>query len=224
MYYTEDSNGKFTNPRIAICIYNHDEIGEIRGIDASQEMELSMLEPLEKKIEEMNFLKSSSKNESLMRIQRIKKLITLNKKISNNETITDEELIEFFSSSYGFGRKRHYLFNSILLYLKNHKELISREVLMKTARFSDAVLECIPDGLLMDESFLLDIINQNVNVLRYISDELKDNPNFMLKAIKINQMAIHHISNKLKGKREFVMAASKRYSLVPKSENKKRFI
>ena len=52
VYYTKNNNGEYSIPRIAIRLNNHDEIGEIRGIEDGQNLEEKMVDVLEKKLKE----------------------------------------------------------------------------------------------------------------------------------------------------------------------------
>ena len=57
---TKDSNGDFKIPRIAIRMFGN-SIQEIRGVADNQNLEKSMLKPLEEKLESFSYIGSYKK-------------------------------------------------------------------------------------------------------------------------------------------------------------------
>ena len=52
VYYTKDENGEYKNPRIAIRMEGHTEIGEVRGVGPDQNLEDNMTDIADKKLDE----------------------------------------------------------------------------------------------------------------------------------------------------------------------------
>ena len=105
VYYTNDSSGNPTQPRLAIRMEGNNKIGEVRGILPHQGVEPLMQEALDKKLSEFgNEADAYRKKSEDMRI-----LTALEKKRENGELFTKADLIflyEVNSSIEGFGYEK----------------------------------------------------------------------------------------------------------------------
>ena len=103
VYYTKDKSGNYTLPRIAIRMINHNEIGEIRGIEEGQNIEEEMESILEEKLNDMTFLSENDKKKTFQKINGLKELTRIYKKVTKNEKLTKEEFNNLYTKEYGFG-------------------------------------------------------------------------------------------------------------------------
>ncbi len=100
VYYSNDSDGNPTIPRIAIRMENN-KIGEIRGVAQNQNLEPEMEEILDKKLEEFPDSEAYKK-----KVQDMNYLTEIYKKNQRKEDLTKEELrflYEVDNSIQGFG-------------------------------------------------------------------------------------------------------------------------
>ena len=87
VYYTKDSNQKYTVPRIAIRM-EADTIAEIRGVLSSQNVEPCFEQVLKEKIKELD-----NNNEYYKKVDDMKQMTIIYNKTINNEVLTKQELI-----------------------------------------------------------------------------------------------------------------------------------
>ena len=87
VYYTKDENGEYKNPRIAIRMDGHSNIGEVRGIGPDQNMEGCMTPIIEKKLDEF-----PDKELYLKKIHDMKLLTEIDKKVKQDVELSKEEL------------------------------------------------------------------------------------------------------------------------------------
>jgi len=108
VYYTLDSQGKPTIPRIAIRMdgrNNQQSIGEIRGVaDNDQNLEGNMAEIAEEKAKKLNGYESYQKKYADMKL-----LTKIDKKIKKQESLTKDELVFLYEidnqiDSFGYQR------------------------------------------------------------------------------------------------------------------------
>ncbi|HMP67669.1 MAG TPA: hypothetical protein PKA60_02895 [Candidatus Paceibacterota bacterium] len=107
VYYTLDSQGKPTIPRIAIRMEGKDKIGENpRGVfDTQQNLEPNMIEIMEAKLKEFGSEADKYKKKSA----DMKRLTEIEKKITSAQLLSKEELTflyELNSPIEGFGRSQ----------------------------------------------------------------------------------------------------------------------
>lgn len=101
VYYTKNEKDLYTEPRIAIRMNGHDEIGEIRGIDIDQRIEPEMEDIVSEKLTEF-----PDKDNYLKKVHHMKLLTEIEKKIKQNIELSKEELIflyELHEKVQGFG-------------------------------------------------------------------------------------------------------------------------
>lgn len=104
IYYSYDSQGNPTNPRIAVRMDQNGQVAEVRGIGPRQEMESNMLEIANKKTNELPGGEEYKKKYSDMKM-----LTAIDGKVNKGEELTIEELAflyEIDSQIVGFGWKR----------------------------------------------------------------------------------------------------------------------
>ena len=111
VYYTKDENKKYTMPRIAIRMNGTTNIGEIRGIEDSQNLEEGLEEIVEKKLNDIPNLDEEEKQENLQACEDAKMLTILNRKVIKNIPLTKEELKFIFEinreiKGFGWGKDK----------------------------------------------------------------------------------------------------------------------
>ena len=100
-YYTKDKEGKYKEPRIAIKMNGKNKIEEIRGVGEHQNLEGCMTSIVEKKLNEF-----FDKDKYLKKVNDMKLLTEIDKKVNNNIELTKEELrflYEIDNKIAGFG-------------------------------------------------------------------------------------------------------------------------
>ena len=101
VYYTKDKEGKYKEPRIAIKMNGKNKIEEIRGVGEHQNLEGCMTSIVEKKLNEF-----FDKDKYLKKVNDMKLLTEIDKKVNNNIELTKEELrflYEIDNKIAGFG-------------------------------------------------------------------------------------------------------------------------
>ena len=104
VYYTKDENGEYKEPRVAIRMNGKFEIGEVRGVNANQNLEDCMTGVVEEKLNEF-----SDKDAYLKKVNDMKLLTEIDNKVNNNIELTKEELrflYEVDSKIEGFGYEK----------------------------------------------------------------------------------------------------------------------
>ena len=102
VYYTNDSNGEPTQPRLAIRMEGDNRIGEVRGILPHQGVEPVMQEALDAKLQDFGGEADAYRKKS----NDMKILTTLDQKREQDEPFTKHDLVflyEINSSIEGFG-------------------------------------------------------------------------------------------------------------------------
>lgn len=190
VYYTKDKDGKYTIPRIAIRLKNHDEIGEIRGILDGQNMEESMTPALETKLRSMDFLTPRTVKENLEKVDGLKELTRIGIKTERNEPLSEEEIMNLYTKVYGFGWTQDPRVEKIQA-KRNKKEDIEF--------VKDPVLKFKNMGLFYtqksvdDKNFMLSAIKVNYQNMIYASEKLVEDKDFIIKAVKINHKVLDYI-------------------------------
>ena len=103
VYYTLDNKNEFTIPRIAIRMDGENKIGEIRGVKDNQNLEESMVDVLETKLNEMSFISEKDKYENYDKIEGLRELFRIYKKTVLKEELSEYEIISLYNKKYGFG-------------------------------------------------------------------------------------------------------------------------
>ncbi len=120
VYYTLDEKGEYKIPRIAIRM-EHGEIGEIRGIANSQNLEPEMEEVVAEKIKDF-----PDKDKYYKIVNDMKQMTDIYNKWKNNEELSIEELRFLYEINYeieGFGYRKDPRIKEILVTRDNVKDL-----------------------------------------------------------------------------------------------------
>lgn len=105
VYYTNDSNGEPTQPRLAIRMDGDNRIGEVRGILPHQGVEPVMQEALDGKLSEFGGEADAYRKKS----EDMRMLTALEKKCENDEPFTKDDLVllyEINGTIEGFGYQK----------------------------------------------------------------------------------------------------------------------
>lgn len=105
VYYTNDSNGEPTQPRLAIRMEGNDRIGEVRGILPHQGVEPMLQEVLENKLQDFGPEADAYRKKS----EDMRLLTALEQKKENEQPFTKDDLVflyEVNSTIEGFGYQR----------------------------------------------------------------------------------------------------------------------
>lgn len=105
VFYTNDSNGEPTQPRLAIRMDGDNRIGEVRGILPHQGVEPVMQEALDGKLSEFGTEADAYRKKS----EDMRILTSLEKKYESDESFTKDDLVflyEINSSIEGFGYQK----------------------------------------------------------------------------------------------------------------------
>ena len=121
VYYTKDNDGEYKEPRIAIRMDGKYNIGEVRGVGEHQNLEGCMTPIAEKKLNEF-----PDKEKYLKKVNDMKLLTEIDKKVNNNIELNKEELsflYEVNSEIEGFGYSKDPRINEIKDRRNNKKDL-----------------------------------------------------------------------------------------------------
>ena len=104
VYYTKDESNEYKNPRIAIRMNGHSTIGEVRGVGIEQNLEGNMIGIADKKLDEF-----PDKEKYKKKVNDMKLLTEIDKKVKNEEELTKDELIFLYEindkiDGFGYGR------------------------------------------------------------------------------------------------------------------------
>lgn len=105
VYYTKDSSGEPTQPRLAIRMDGNNRIGEVRGILPHQGVEPVMQEALDSKLSEFGGEATAYRKKS----EDMRRVTLLEKKHENDEPFTKDDLVllyEINSTIEGFGHQK----------------------------------------------------------------------------------------------------------------------
>lgn len=208
IYYTKDKNGNYTMPRLAIRSTNNSII-EIRGIsDFRQNIELSMLPTLEKKIKEFKNLPEVDKEYYVKAIHDYKEILRLCAKTRDNISFTKEELdfiFEIDDSIYLFSDQ----YNQRIDFIRENHIINDKDFLLKSSVRVDKILKYASDELKNDKETVSKIVEGKPYLLSDVGDRLKDDKEFMLPIIKKDPYYIRFASNKIKSDREIALIVLK---------------
>ena len=181
VYYTKDKDGNYTLPRIAIRMGKYDAnhgIGEIRGIDSSQNLEDGLENVVKEKLDTFLDLTKKEKEKYILACNDAKMLSYLNKKCKNGEKLTIEEIYFIYENERkieGFGWK------------PDERISLIRE-----------------KNLIEDKSLAMDIVNKNGLALKYVSKKLRNDREVVLTATIKDGSAMIYASKELRNDREFI--------------------
>ena len=121
VYYTKDNGGEYKEPRIAIRMDGKYNIGEVRGVGEHQNLEGCMTPIAEKKLNEF-----PNKDKYLKKVNNMKLLTEIEKKVNEAKELTKEELsflYEIDSKIEGFGYSKDPRIKEIRDKRNNKKDL-----------------------------------------------------------------------------------------------------
>ena len=218
VYYTKDTRGEYTMPRIAIRLIDTDEIGEIRGIEEGQNLEEKMIGVLEEKLKEMKFLSRKDVKKALEKVEDLKELTIIGNKTEKKEPLTTNEIVDLYTKNYGFGwtedpkvekikNKRNLLddYNmsnsieaKIAIFENNYSEFDEKsikelDVIAKVMRKkgSEILLYADIESLKENPKIALDQVRRVGDALEYIDEEIqKAHPKIVDVAVKDNDCNI----------------------------------
>ena len=121
VYYTKDNEGEYKEPRIAIRMDGKSNIGEVRGVGERQNLEGCMTPIAEEKLNEF-----PDKDKYLKKVNDMKLLTEIDKKVNEAKELTKEELsflYEVDSKIEGFGYSKDPRIKEIRDKRNNKKDL-----------------------------------------------------------------------------------------------------
>ncbi|MBO5530515.1 MAG: DUF4116 domain-containing protein [Bacilli bacterium] len=241
VYYTKDEKNNYTIPRIAIRLINKTDIAEIRGIEDGQNVEEKMIEIIESKLKEMDFLSKGSSDIYLQKIKDLKQLTLIGKKTENGEELSEFELEDLYSKKYGFGwnqeqkvykirGKRNIIedYNRItnkrikvdilsLGRLPENAGVDDKEIIMEALdRKVGYHLESVSEKIKKDRQFIIEVLKEHAWAITNVSQELQNDRSFILEAVKQNGNILVFLSGEFRNDKEIVLAAVKQYGCALK--------
>ena len=236
VYYTKQ-NDKYIVPRIAIRLDGHNHIGEIRGVDESQNLEETMIEPLEKQLKEMTFLKEKDIKENLEIVEGVKELRSIGQKTINKELLSDQEIVNLYTKHYGFGWSNDPMIRKIQEIRdagKDYQQLSNKNDRIELLENScmnlqsveddldvllhakqnwkykyDSILKIASERLKNDKKTVLFFVSSNEEELGFASKELRNDKEVVLEAVKKKGLALQYASEELRNDKEVVLEAVK---------------
>ena len=200
IYYTKDKNGEYKIPRLAIRM-DKNEIGEIRGVAESQNIEDGFEEIIAKKIETIPNLSKETTKEYLKIISNMKMLTKLNKKNKQKEEFTEEEIkfiYELDDEIKGFGWEKDPRIKKIIETRDKTKDFnISREIILKAARKYRYALKYINKNITNYKELALQIVKRDGITLQYIDKSIDGYLEIAEAAIRKTGVAIMYIDRSI---------------------------
>jgi hypothetical protein len=99
--------------------------------------------------------------------------------------------------------------NPVIYYYLNKKakmvESTIRHFMSKVTKCN--IIKMIPDILLTNREFVLDLAKKDINIVKYLSDEFKSDKEIILNAMKINGKYLNLINDTLKSDKDIIFAA-----------------
>ena len=209
VYYTKNENGEYKVPRIAIRLYGHTDIAEIRGVDDYQNLEKELIPILESKLNKMTFLSEKTVKKNIEIVNELKELNLIKEKTLNNIVLIPKEVFNLYTKNYGFGYSQDPLVGKIINIrniIEDYKILSNEnfEVRKKFIdnNFSEIFYRSEKElySIFGDENFLLYFLKSDRGLIR-------KSKYHMLKLVKINGKALKYAYEDLKDDRELVLAA-----------------
>lgn len=174
VYYTNDTSGNPSQPRLAIRMEGNNRIGEVRGVLPHQNVEPIMQNVLDDK------LSTFGENAEIYRKKSadMARLTTIDNNKSGN--ISDDDLIWLFSGKIeGFGydkdprieklQKEHGTLNTALALNYSHNEEV---VLKNLDKFNDLTNEVAETLLKFDEARAVKALGPNLNKFKGLKSEI----------------------------------------------------
>ena len=209
VFYTKDENEEYKVPRIAIRLYDHTDIAEIRGIEEHQNLEKELIPTLESKLNEMTFLSKKTVEKNMKIVDGLKELVLIKNKTVNNVPLIPREVFYLYTRKYGFGYVQDPLVDKVRKkrnIVEDYKVLINENFRVRERFIKKNLKEIFRKNneelrvFFGDEKFLIYFLNSDKN-------PLKRNKQIMLKLIKIHGSALQCAHEELKDDKEIVLAA-----------------
>ena len=245
VYYTLDEKNNYTIPRIAIRMKDNN-IEEIRGIEESQNLEESMIQILEKKLEEFNDISKEQIEKNIKIINDLKELTKINKKVAKKEELNIEEIKNIYLKDYGFGIEQEPRIKRIIIqrdiekdykmldkedkikflvrnikYLNKNFIIEEKEVLIEAIKYNSNLLIFASEKLKNDKEIVLMAVKKDGLMLEYASEKLKNDKEIVMKAIENKTMSLKYASNEIKNDKEIVLIAVEKNGLTLEFVNNK---
>lgn len=213
VYYTKDKKENFSIPRIALRLIDHNEIGEIRGVEEGQNLEECMVDILESKLKEMTFLSKRDVKKYMKKIADLRELSYLIKKNENNEKLTKKEINNLYTKDYGFGweldARAYRLMEKNKRFLKDLnivKDQSTKEWIIYT------FVDCIKPNSISDKEDIITLINNHVDiekVFEIAKPKFKKDRDVALAAVTKDFFAFYYLNPSFVNDRDFVLEAIK---------------
>ena len=245
VYYTLDEKNNYTIPRIAIRMKDNN-IEEIRGIEESQNLEESMIQILEKKLEEFNDITKEQIKKNIKISNDLKELTKINKKVAKKEELNIEEIKNIYLKDYGFGIEQEPRIKRIIIqrdiekdykmldkedkikflvrnikYLNKNFIIEEKEVLIEAIKYNSNLLIFASEKLKNDKEIVLMAVKKDGLMLEYASEKLKNDKEIVMKAIENKTMSLKYASNEIKNDKEIVLIAVEKNGLTLEFVNNK---
>ena len=186
VYYTKDKRNKYKIPRIAIRLDGHNKIGEIRGVDESQNIEEEMLDILESKLKEMDFLVPEDIEKNLLIVHDLRNLVLIKKKTINNIPLTTQEIMGLYTKKYGFGWEQDSLVNKILERrnaIKDYRSIDDHKLKVEWIGKMNSLVLLDKKGFVDDYDVALEIVRRSHWALKYVNPTINGYGKIVLEAV-----------------------------------------
>ena len=231
VYYTEDEEGNYNIPRIAIRLDGYTNIAEIRGVEEHQNLEEEMIPILESKLKEMTFLNEMDVYNNIKTVNKLKYLVSIKEKTLNNIILTEREIIDLYTKDYGFGWENDPLVNKIIdkrniledyNTLKNNEDKI--EFIKKNIY---KLISLDAEKFVKDEDVIISVLcwyDSSEEVFNFASDELQNDIDFIFEVLKTDGNLLKCVKDEFKNDKELVLVAVNNdgYAVEYASENLKK--
>ena len=214
VYYTKNEISEYKIPRIAIRM-NEDEIGEIRGVQGSQNLEEGLEDIVEAKLKELNLTDKEVKEIGQI-ISDSKLLTLLNKKQKNGIEFTKEELYFIYEvygeiQNFGWGKdprikkiKDQRDINKDLENMDYDERIIAGG---KTILNGDDKWHKISPNIGGYKEMVLMAVKHFYWILSKIPTDLEGYKEIALVVVKENGTAIKYVSTNIEGYKEIALVA-----------------
>jgi len=214
VYYTSDENKEYTMPRIAIRMSGKTNIAEIRGIVEHQCLEPELIDVLELKLKEMDFVAEKDIKKNLETVNELKRLSEINKKTINAIDLSEEEIISLYTNHFGFGWAQDPLAEKTLKLRYFTKDVNSLNNNNQIKIITDDRTRIPEYYSILKKEVLLEVIKLDSTLLRYASPELRKDKEVVMAAVSKNGVSLIYASPELIKDKEVVMAAVLQYGRI----------
>lgn len=210
VYYTKDKNGEYKVPRIAIRM-NGDDIGEIRGVAAGQNIEDGLEKIIEEKLKTIPNIRQETRERSLMCIEDAKKLSELVYKLNHQQDFSKEDIMFIYEANgriHCFGYLMDPRIAKILKERNNQQDYDSLQNDDDKVKFIiGASSSYYLDLEIDDKNVMLMAVRQDGNAICYASEELKKDYDIVTVAVKNSPSSIQWVNPDFEGYKDLVLYA-----------------